>query len=51
MTIAEFKEWLKETNVPDTAEMSFWGNGDGAFYQVTECVSYNTEKNIVEIGY
>lgn len=51
MTIAEFKEWLRETNVPDTAELSFWGNGDGAFYQVTECVSYNTEKNIVEIGY
>ena len=44
MTIAEFKEWLNETNVPDTAEISFWGNGDGAFYQVTDCVSYSTEK-------
>jgi hypothetical protein len=51
MTIAEFKEWLKETNVPDTAKISFWGNGDGAFYQMTNDVDYNVEKNIVEIGY
>ena len=46
MTVGEFKKFLNENNVPDTAELTFWGYGDGPFYQnVGEDVDYNKQKN------
>lgn len=52
MTVGEFKKFLNENNVPDTAELTYWGYGDGAFYQnVDEEVDYNKQKNTIEFGY
>ena len=52
MTVAEFKQFLEENKIPDTAKLTFWGYGDGAFYQdVDDDVDYNADNNTVEIGY
>lgn len=51
MTAEELKKWLEENNIPDDAKISFWGYGDGAFFQETDDVDYNKEHNRVEIGY
>ena len=52
MTVGEFKKFLEENQVPDSAELTYWGYGDGAFYQeVGEDVEFNTQKNTIEFGY